>query len=34
MKEKLEANTKFELIDMVLTSDFPQFKDDLVAKLP
>jgi DNA-binding CsgD family transcriptional regulator len=31
MREKLGANTKFDLIDMVQTSDFPQYVDDLVA---
>jgi DNA-binding CsgD family transcriptional regulator len=33
MREKLEADTKFELIDVVLTSDFPKFKDIILEKI-
>ena len=33
MKEKLGISTKFDLIEKVMQSDFPQFKEDIIKEL-
>lgn len=33
MRDKLGAKTKFELIDMIQTSDFTQYVDEIIKKI-